>query len=112
MPADMDAIRHQLIVLAKRRSCRVLGWPRDWRPTQVLNPKDGRPFTPVGAWEYIVELLEQQVPIEPKTLDAPELGKTAYIIKSPLGTRTLYIKLQLGSGCVIGRSFHYSNYDE
>lgn len=112
LPPDLEQIRQQLIVLASRKSARTLGWPRDWRPTQVINPNSGEVFTPVGAWEYIVELLQDGVDIETKILDAPEEGKTAYVIKVRHGERTLYIKLQLGSGKVIGRSFHYSEYDD
>ena len=28
-----------------------------------------------------------------------------------LGTDEIYVKLQLGAGQIIGRSFHYSKYD-
>jgi len=106
---NAEQIHHQLLVLARRRSCRVLGWPRDWRPTQVLDPETGEPFTLVGAWEYIIALLEGNIEIQPKILDD---GKPAYVMLVPLGARTLYIKLQLGSGRLIGRSFHYSEYDK
>lgn len=111
MPQDAEGIRHELLVLARRRSARVLGWPRDWKPTQVTNPKTGQPFTPVGAWEFIVELLERDIEIETKILDPPEEGKLAHIMQVSLGQRKLYVKLQLGSGRIIGRSFHYSEYD-
>ncbi len=40
-------------------------------------------------------------------LEQPE-GKTGYVMKVLLGTKMVYIKLELGSGKVIGRSFHYS----
>ncbi len=109
MSTHAEQIRHQLLVLVRRRSCRVLGWPRDWRPAQVLDPESGEPFTPEGAWDFIVTLLEGGVEIEEKKLDD---GKTAYVILTPVACRTLYVKLQLGSGRVIGRSFHYSKYQE
>ena len=37
---------------------------------------------------------------------------TGYVLKVPLhaGKPDLYVKLQLGAGKVIGRSFHYSEY--
>ena len=108
MPSDAEQIRHQLLVLAQRRTCQIIGHPHRWHPTQVMDPDSGQPFTPVGAWEFIVSLLQGGVEIETKILDAPEEGKKAYVIVTPLGARTLYIKLQLGSGHVIGRSFHYS----
>ena len=83
MPPGMDDIRHQLVVLARRKQARTLGWPRDWRPTQVLDPQSEKPFTPEGAWGYIADLLEQGEPIETKILDPPEEGDTAYVMKVP-----------------------------
>lgn len=111
MPPNTEDIRHQLTLLARQKSKRILGWPRDWRPTQVRDLESGMPFTPEGAWEHIADLLDTGVEIETKILDAPEEGKTAYVITVPHGDRTLYIKMQLGSGYVIGRSFHYSKFD-
>ena len=111
MALDLRAIRHQLILLARRKKCRKRGWPNHWRPTGVTNPADGNPFTQDGAWEFIAELLENGIDFEHKILDEPEEGANAYVIEKSLGDRILYIKLQLGSGCVIGRSFHYSCYD-
>jgi hypothetical protein len=70
------------------------------------------PFTPEGAWEYIGRLLEGGVEVETKILDPPEEGQTAYVINVAHGERMLYVKLQLGTGCVIGRSFHYSEHNE
>lgn len=108
MPLNTEQIRHELLVLARRKACRILGWPRDWRPNQVIEPGSGQPFTAVGAWEFIVGLLEDGVEIQPKTLDD---GKSAYVMLAPLGDKVLYVKLQLGNGRVIGRSFHYSEKD-
>jgi len=65
------------------------------------------PFTPAGAWQFIAECLEAGHRIEPMMLEQPE-GKTGYVMKVLLGTKMVYIKLELGSGKVIGRSFHYS----
>jgi hypothetical protein len=44
-------------------------------------------------------------------LDNPP-GRTGYVLKIALfgAPRLIYVKLQLGSGNVIGRSFHYSDY--
>ena len=108
--SDLDAMRHQLAVLARRKSARVLGWPRDWRPGEVRNPHDGQPFTGPGAWEYLAELLDAGHEIEVITLDEPP-GATGYVLQVPIEARNLYIKVQLGAGKIIGRSFHYSVYD-
>ena len=107
------SIRRQLAVLARRRSARTLGWPRDWRPSEVANPENGQPFTPAGAWVFIAQLLEEdhEIPIEAITLDNPK-GSTGYVMNVILGDRVLYIKLQLGAGTILGRSFHYSIHEQ
>ena len=89
----------------------MLGWPCDWRPRAVVDPRDPdqQVFTEVGAWEFIAELLESGNEIQEIELDNPR-GKTGYVILASGGAQRLdiYIKLQLGNGAVIGRSFHYS----
>jgi hypothetical protein len=108
MEQESPSIRHQLAVLVRRKSARTLGWPRDWRPSEVCNPEDGQPFTPAGAWEFIAQLLGERddIPIEQVRLDDPP-GSTGYVLHAPLGEHLLYVKLQLGAGKIIGRSFHY-----
>ena len=85
--------------------------PTDWRPGQVRNP-DGvldTHFTDAAAWELIAARLEDGHPIETMELHTPR-GATGYVMKIDLepGQPQLYVKLQLGSGKIIGRSFHYS----
>jgi hypothetical protein len=106
----MDEVRRQLIILCRRARARQLGFPRDWRPGQVIDPRCGMPFTEPGAWDYVAEVLEGGHALEMLTLEVPA-GATAYVLIVPQGTATppIYIKVQLGSGCVIGRSFHYSH---
>ncbi|HEY2931062.1 MAG TPA: hypothetical protein VGK99_04895 [Acidobacteriota bacterium] len=77
----------------------------------MVNPCDGLVFTDVGAWEFIAELLEADHPIEIVKLAKPQ-GRTAFVMKVEMGNEypRLYIKLQAGSGQVLGRSFHYSEH--
>lgn len=104
------AARHQLTILARRKSARVLGWPRAWRPYEILNPKTGEPFNDAGTWEFVASLLEDPtVTVEEVILDSPPASK-GYVIQTPLNGRYLYVKVQLGSGKIIGRSFHYSEH--
>jgi len=109
MHEDLPTLRRELAILARRKRARVLGWPRDWRPSEVCNPEDSCPFTPAGAWEFIAEILEKRtdIALKPVTLDHPS-GATGYVLIVPLQTDTVYIKLQIGAGKIIGRSFHYS----
>jgi hypothetical protein len=67
-------------------------------------------FTEAGAWDYVAEVIEAGHAIEVLTLDTPR-GAVAYVLIVPQGPAIppIYIKVQLGSGCVIGRSFHYSH---
>jgi hypothetical protein len=107
----LDSIRHDLAALCRRSRGRALGWPRDWRPGTTVDPRDpdNQVFTEVGAWEFVAELLEGGHAIQEIELDNPR-GKTGYVMLASGGAQRpeIYIKLQLGSGTVIGRSFHYS----
>ena len=117
-PSGIDeAIRHHLIVLARQSRTRISAFtrrqPTDWRPGQVRNP-DGlldTHFTDPTAWELIATRLEQGQEVTVIELDCPK-GATGYVMSIDLGSGVprLYVKLQLGSGKIIGRSFHYSEY--
>jgi hypothetical protein len=88
--------------------------PSSWEPHRVINPNDreGRSFSPAGAWEFIADALEAGEELAEITLDKPA-GKSAFVMKLRIHATKprLYIKLELGSGKVIGRSFHQSDYD-
>ena len=84
--------------------------PTDWRPTQVLDPAgEGQCFTDDGAWQYICNRLEADHELKEVSLRKPA-GKSAYVMQIRLDDTQppLYVKLELGSGQVLGRSFHYS----
>jgi hypothetical protein len=109
-----DDIRRQLASLGVSRKTRTTVFtaarPTDWNPTATLHPATGEPFTPDGAWEFVCGLISQGVEIETMVLDKPP-GRTGYVIKCDgHGGETIYIKLQLGSGQVIGRSFHHNKF--
>ena len=109
------SIRRQLIVLARRPSARTVVWshasPTDWRPESVHNPSGilDSHFTKESAWELIATQLENGCEVKTIELHAPR-GNKGYVIELQLSASepTLYIKIQLGSGKIIGRSFHYS----
>ena len=110
-----DSIRHQLIVLARRSDARVDEFsrdrPTDWRPREVRNPAGTLwpYFTRTSAWELIADKLEDGHDVETIELQKPP-GAKGYVMKINLEPNKpyLYVKLQLGSGKIIGRSFHYS----
>ena len=112
-----DSIRQQLVALV-RRGARTAAFtrsrPTDWRPGEVPNPEGlVLPyFDDSSAWELIASRLETGHDVETITLDRPP-GRTGYVMKIDLnpGRRRLYVKLQLGSGVVIGRSFHESEWE-
>ena len=114
-----ESIRHQLVTLARRSKARVTAFhsdrPNDWRPGQVHNP-DGvldSHFTDASAWDYIATKLENGHPVEVMLLDKPP-GAKGYVMKIDIepDMPQLYIKLQLGPGKIIGRSFHYSDQED
>ena len=109
-----ESIRHQLITLAHRKRARVVDWsperPTDWRPQSVRNPGGilDTHFSDAAAWDLIVSQLEAGCEVETIILDKPP-GAKGYVMLIELEPRRpIYIKLQLGSGKIIGRSFHYS----
>lgn len=110
-----NSIRHQLATLAKSRRTRVAEFRRDrpirWEPETVQNPSGiiDSYFSESSAWELIVHLLESGEEVEEITLDKPP-GATGYVMVVEIQPEKppVYIKVQLGSGQIIGRSFHYS----
>ncbi len=107
--------RHELVLLARRRRARVTEFhssrPIDWRPGEVRDPTGtlATHFTDDAAWELIASKLECEHPVETLELRQPP-GATGYVMKidvEPSGV-PVYVKLQLGAGKIIGRSFHYS----
>lgn len=110
-----ESTRRQLIALAQRRFARTTEFsrdrPTDWRPGDVRNP-DGELdpcFTDEAALELIASRLEAGHDVETVELRKPA-GATGYVMKIDIEPeqRPLYVKLQLGTGKIIGRSFHYS----
>ena len=112
-----EAVRCQLIVLARRPGAHIAqtrpGRPIDWRPRDVRNP-DGlldTHFTLATAWELIADRLERGQEVTVIELNQPK-GRKGYVMSIDMGpdVPSLYVKLELGSGKIIGRSFHYSEY--
>jgi len=111
--AVSDEIKSRLAALCCSRRTRNRDFlpsrPCDWRSTGMTDPRSGEVFTEDGAWKYVAEMIERGVQIEIIELDQPP-GKTGYTMLLPSHDpkSPIYVKLQLGSGVVIGRSFHYS----
>lgn len=110
-----EDIRRQIVVLARRPSARSSAFtaerPTRWRPNSVVNPDTGHPFTRPGAWDFIATCAETGHEIEVLSLRKPA-GATAYVMKIWLeaNRRRLYVKVELRSGRILGRSFHESDY--
>ena len=113
---DINAeTRRQLAQLARSERTRTIAFsldqPTDWRPTEVRRPEGGYLpyFTHAAAWELVAERLDEGHEVEVVKLRKPP-GAKGYVMKIDLGPDmpTLYVKLQLRRGQVVGRSFHYS----
>lgn len=107
-----EQIRGDLARLASSRRTRVEVFskklPTHWAPYELRHPQTGETFTIESSWEFIAELLKSNHPIEIMKLKIPP-DKTGYVMKTfGYGGVPIYIKLQMGSGVVIGRSFHIS----
>ena len=109
------ATRRNLARLASSRHTRTSAFssvrPTDWRPTKVRNPNGllDDHFTDSTAWELIASLLADGHPVEVLELRKPP-GARGYVMLIDIepGQPQLYVKLELGTGKVLGRSFHYS----
>jgi hypothetical protein len=84
-------------------------FPCDWRPESILDPRYGMYFTGPGAWDFAADLLDDNHPIVQVTLRIPANAK-GYEMYYRSGGASIYIKLQLGCGVVLGRSFHSPYY--
>lgn len=123
----LDKVRKEFLAIARggdgkktrrRRKTWFTQWtpdvPTDWRPYTVMNPAaNGLPFTEEGARQFIIDLLEEFHPsFEEKQLDDPPGGRAyTFLVELDPDKPKLYIKIQLGAGCILGRSFHYSYHD-
>lgn len=111
---DIDAALRRELVRLIRANQLLTDFTRDapieWRPYEVRDPRTNGFFTETSAPEYIAILLEQGHPVEEIVLTKPK-GKRGFVMKKQLnpGHGELYIKLQMGHGCVICRSFHLSD---
>ena len=76
-----------------------------WNPDGILDTH----FSDAAAWELIASQLEADCEVETIILEKPP-GATGYVMLIELepDAKPIYIKLQLGSGKIFGRSFHYS----
>lgn len=105
-----DNIRQELLRLCKESRSRTSVFSREapthWVPWKLYDPETGEAFTVNGAWLFIERALANGCQLQTIELDRPK-GKTGYWFHGtdPFGTR-IYVKLQLGSGLIIGRSFH------
>lgn len=79
-----------------------------WNPHLVIDHRTNEPFTDESAWMFTAELLENGHLVNVIKLRNPP-GRTAYVLKvERTNAETIYIKVQLGAGIVLGRSFHDS----
>jgi hypothetical protein len=101
----------QLIANCRRKKGRFLGFPRDWCPHRIPNPRTpGYPFSDDSAFELIADHLESGQAFDVIALDNP-VGAVALAITVKIDgmSQPLYIKVQVGQANVaIGRSFHPS----
>ena len=110
--ARMVSIRRDLARLCRSRKTRTAEFsssrPTQWQPWKTIHPQTKEIFTEDGAWQFAADLLDTGEPLKEVLLEKPP-GKKGYVMEIPVeGRRPIYIKLQLGSGQVFGRSFHHS----
>lgn len=109
-----EEIRAELIRCCRRPGSRTYEWtstrPTVWQPTTVTDPRSpiGLCFSDLSAWSYIADLLDEGTPVRQKVMEKP-LGAIGYEMEVHIeGRSSIYIKVELSGGRVIGRSFHNS----
>lgn len=111
--AISEAIRKDLIMRCSSRRTRsslfTENAPVRWQPNSVKKPGGvAEYFTEESAWEFIATALCNGADVETIELDHPP-GKTGYVmLLGGHASDVIYVKLQLVSSLVIGRSFHLS----
>ena len=113
MPVAEVAERTELARRASSRKTRRVHFtprrPCRWNPTSLCAPDSGEPFTPDSAWTFIVANIHSGAAVEVVVLRKPP-GKRAFVMLLE-GARgeSIYIKLEILSDVVLGRSFHLSD---
>src|SRR5262249_40155542 len=114
MTADPDSVRRRLVRLIPQKSKKRARWnrhpPNEWQAETIVDPATGMRMTSLGAWEFILERLEQNCSFREVPLDKPP-DKVGYLMIEALGEQRIYIKLEIGEGdrWVYGRSFHHDD---
>ena len=103
-------ILQELIRLSAREATRRSEFskkaPTKWNPGEAIDPRSGQPYTPVAAWDRVHAELVAGCNLKKIPLDKPP-GKFGYTFHFLDGAnKRVYVKLQIGSGLVMGRSFH------
>ena len=86
--------------------CRLTGRPIGGRrgcsiPTPASHSRSRAPGSSSRTrWKQGTEIWELELEKPP--------GRRGYVMEVSCGARRIYIKLELGAGIIIGRSFHYS----
>jgi hypothetical protein len=76
MPID-PRLRNELVRRARDKRLRQGGskntkQPCRWFPYEVLHPESGLPFTEVGAWNFIADLIESGHHLEAIVMAGPD----------------------------------------
>lgn len=107
-----DQDRAQLSKRASSRKTRLSTFssraPTKWHPTSLVHPETGEPFTEDNCWSFVAGAIDGGEPVEVIELKRP-VGKRGFVMKlAGHEATTIYVKLQLLSDKVLGRSFHQS----
>lgn len=73
-----------------------------------MHPEHREPFTADGCWSFVADAIAAGAAVEVIALKQPP-GKRGFVIMLPgMDGAVIYVKLQLLSDVVLGRSFHLS----
>ncbi len=89
-----------------RREAFTTKQPTEWKPSDAIDAATQQPCTLDGSWRMVEAYLLGTGAIKAVLLKRPP-GRTGYWFHmyDHDGNR-IYVKLQMGSGLIFGRSFH------
>lgn len=83
--------------------------PTKWHPTSLLHPESGEPFTADNCWTFVADAIEGGAAVEVIALRRPAGKRGFVLLLDGHGDIKIYVKLQLLSDILLGRSFHESS---
>ena len=114
MKGDLSEKRKELARLARQPTLREIPFgtefPTKWWFGKVIDPRTGKIFTQAGAWDFVAETAEdRKIKITEREQERPTGCKAYQWVVDTAHGKKIFIKVILGNGKILVRSFHSSD---